>query len=108
MTLSQSFEHKIKSAYNQADKAGRNILSIVIETVRRFDQAQGAEAAAGWEIITLGFTWYLGSGLVQYELVYGSLGTIVGLMFWIYLGSLITLFGAHLTATLSQQKVSSQ
>jgi len=65
----------------------------------------GAMAAAtGWELITIGFTWYLGSGFVQYELVYGSLGTIIGLMFWIYLGSLVSLFGAHLAAAVAKKK----
>jgi membrane protein len=47
-------------------------------------------ATAGWELATNGFAFYLSSGLASYELVYGSLGTIVGLMFWIYLGSLVT------------------
>jgi len=37
---------------------------------------------------------------VQYELVYGSLSTVVALMFWIYLISSITLFGAHLSAVI--------
>ncbi|MBN1995144.1 MAG: YihY/virulence factor BrkB family protein [Anaerolineae bacterium] len=60
-------------------------------------------ATTGWELATNGFAFFLSSGLASYELVYGSLGTIVGLMFWIYLGSLITLFGAHLTATITQR-----
>jgi membrane protein len=55
-------------------------------------------AALGWEAITAAFTWYLKSGLAQYELVYGSLGTLVALIFWIYLSSWIALFGAHLSA----------
>jgi len=42
----------------------------------------------------------LSRGLVRYELVYGSLGTIVGLMFWIYLISTITIFCAHLSAVI--------
>jgi membrane protein len=63
-------------------------------------------ATTGWELATNGFSFYLSSGLASYELVYGSLGTIVGLMFWIYLGSLVTLFGAHLTATISQRHYS--
>jgi membrane protein len=59
-------------------------------------------AASGWEILTSGFTWYLGSGLAQYELVYGSLGAVVALMFYIYLSSWILLFGAHLSAAIKQ------
>jgi membrane protein len=59
-------------------------------------------AASGWEILTSGFTWYLGSGLAQYELVYGSLGAVVALMFYIYMSSWILLFGAHLSAAIKQ------
>lgn len=44
------------------------------------------------------FSWYLSVGLANYELVYGSLGTIVALMFLIYILAWITLFGAHLAA----------
>jgi membrane protein len=59
-------------------------------------------AASGWEIVTSGFSWYLGSGLAQYELIYGSLGTVVALMFYIYLISWILLFGAHLSAAIKK------
>jgi membrane protein len=59
-------------------------------------------AASAWEIVTSGFTWYLGSGLAQYELIYGSLGTVVAFMFYIYLSSWILLFGAHLSAAIKQ------
>jgi membrane protein len=58
--------------------------------------------ALGWEVITAGFTFYLSSGLANYELVYGSLGTIVALMFWIYLSSYIILFSAYLSASVQQ------
>ncbi|MBN1485814.1 MAG: YihY/virulence factor BrkB family protein [Chloroflexia bacterium] len=57
-------------------------------------------AATAWQIATSGFTLYLGSRLARYELIYGSLWTIVVLMFWIYISSLITLFGAHLCAAI--------
>lgn len=50
------------------------------------------------------FSWYLGSGLERYELVYGSLSTIVVLMFWIYFTSWITLWGAHLTGAVSRRE----
>lgn len=57
-------------------------------------------SAAGWQTITKLFTWLLQQGLVRYELVYGSLGTVVALMFWLYLISSITLLGAHLSAVI--------
>jgi membrane protein len=61
-------------------------------------------ATPAGEIATSGFSWYLSSGIVQYELVYGSLGTVVALMLWIYIGVLITLFGAHLSAAVTRYK----
>ena len=57
-------------------------------------------ASVGWELAKGGFNWYLSSGLVRYELVYGSLGTVVALLFWIYISAMITLFGAHLSAVI--------
>ncbi len=59
-------------------------------------------AASLWEIATGGFTWYVGSGLARYEIIYGSLGAVVALMFYIYLTSWIVLFGAHLTAAIKK------
>lgn len=53
-----------------------------------------------------GFTYYIGSGLARYDVIYGSLGAIVALMFWIYLGSWIILFGAHLGAAIAEKKSS--
>jgi membrane protein len=61
-------------------------------------------AGIAWEVLTSAFTWYLGSGLANYQAVYGSLGTIVGLLTWIYLSAWITLFGAHISAVLSQHQ----
>jgi membrane protein len=59
-------------------------------------------AAFAWEATASAFTWYLSSGLARYELVYGSLGAVVALMFWIYISSLITLLGAYLSAAINQ------
>lgn len=59
-------------------------------------------AAMGWQIAAEGFTWYVSSGLVNFELAYGSLATVVALLLWIYLSGLITLLGAHLTAAVDR------
>jgi membrane protein len=59
-----------------------------------------ALSAISWQAVTKIFTWVLAKGFLQYELVYGSLGTVVALMFWIYLISAITLFGAHLSVAI--------
>ena len=68
-------------------------------------------ATLGTIMVSIGFGWYLGSGLSNYNLVYGSLGAIVALLFWIYLVSIIILFGAHLSAAiahLTRLKIKSQ
>lgn len=57
-------------------------------------------ASIAWKAATAGFSWYLGSSFGQYQLVYGSLGAIVAFLFLIYIISLITLFGAHLSAAI--------
>ncbi|MGC9468665.1 MAG: YihY/virulence factor BrkB family protein [Anaerolineae bacterium] len=59
-------------------------------------------AAIAWEVAKVLITEYLSSSLVNYELVYGSLGSVVALLFWIYISSTITLFSAHLTAEIDQ------
>lgn len=59
-------------------------------------------ASIVWEGLKVGFTWYLGSGLASYEVVYGSLSTVVVLMFWIYLSGVVILFGAHLCASIDK------
>lgn len=60
-------------------------------------------AAISWQLATRLFTYLLQAGFVRYELVYGSLGAVVAMMFWIYLISLITIFGAHLSAVIEMK-----
>jgi membrane protein len=63
----------------------------------------GLVAGLIWDLLNSGFAWYLSSGLVQYNLVYGSVGTIVALLFWIYLSGTITLIGVHLAASIHNE-----
>jgi len=60
-------------------------------------------ATLGWEIAKRAFAWYLDAGLASYRLVYGSLGTVIALMFWLYLSAWIALLGAHITAAAGQR-----
>ncbi|MGD8398604.1 MAG: YihY/virulence factor BrkB family protein [Anaerolineae bacterium] len=60
--------------------------------------------AIAWQIVANAFAWYVGSGLARYRLVYGSLGAVVALMFWLYLGSWIIIFGAHLSAAIGRHR----
>jgi membrane protein len=57
-------------------------------------------ASLAWKTVTTGFTWYLSSSFGRYQLIYGSLGATVAFLFLIYIISLITLFGAHLSAAI--------
>lgn len=57
-------------------------------------------ASIAVDLVTAALTWYLSSGWARYNLVYGSLGAVVALMFWIYLLSVIVLFGAHLSSAI--------
>jgi YihY family inner membrane protein len=56
----------------------------------------------GWELASRIFSWLLNLGFIRYEVIYGSIGTILALMFWIYLICYITLIGAHLIAVLEE------
>lgn len=58
-----------------------------------------------WEMLNNAFTWYLSSGLDQYRLVYGSVGTVVALLFWVYLTGTIAVLGAHITASIQAAMV---
>lgn len=62
----------------------------------------GGVVTVGWEVIRIGFTSFLSSGVLRYDLVYGSLAAVVALQFWIYLGATILLFGAYLCEAIQQ------
>jgi membrane protein len=55
-----------------------------------------------WEITSAAFAWYIASGLVYYDLLYGSLTVITVHMLWFYLNSQILLFGAYLSSAIAQ------
>jgi membrane protein len=73
---------------------------------RRASLFGGLIAGVAWVLLNNGFAWYLSSVLNQYQLVYGSLGPLVAVWFWVYLAATIVLIGAHLTASIqtSRQK----
>ncbi len=67
-----------------------------IITLRRARVVGALVAAVLWEVVTRLLTWAVGSGLANYQLVYGSLGSIIALLFWLYWTGHILFFGAHL------------
>lgn len=61
-------------------------------------------ATIGFELAKKGFGWYLTSGFYRQALVYGSLGTVIALMLWIYVSALVILFGAHISAAIGHRR----
>ncbi|MFN3936680.1 MAG: YihY/virulence factor BrkB family protein [Gemmobacter sp.] len=59
-------------------------------------------AAIGLVIVSMGFAWYT-STFAGYGETYGSLGTIVAVMMWIWLSSIIVIVGAELNAETEHQ-----
>jgi membrane protein len=54
-------------------------------------------AALAFEAVKFGFAIYL-ANFTNYDVVYGSLGGVIALLFWVYLTANIMLFGAEITA----------
>jgi len=59
-------------------------------------------ATTAWNAANFFFSWYLSRGLAQYRFVYGSLGSLVAFVFWIYITNTIILIGAHISAAIAQ------
>lgn len=67
-------------------------------TVRLEYLAPGAlVAAVGFQVATQGFSVYV-ANIANYDVVYGSLGGVVALLFWVYVSANIMLFGAEVAA----------
>lgn len=58
-------------------------------------------ATIAWEATKAVFIWYIRGNFTGYQVIYGSLGTLVVLLFWIYIASCIILLGAHLGAAMA-------
>ena len=69
---------------------------------RRAAVITGIIAAVALELLNNILSWLLRTGMIEYQLVYGSLGTIVALLFYVYLVATLVLIGAHLTASINQ------
>ncbi|KEP70340.1 ribonuclease BN [Thioclava dalianensis] len=57
-------------------------------------------ATAVWGLSSLGLTFYL-SNFGSYNKLYGSIGAVIALLFWLYLSALSVLLGAALNAELN-------
>lgn len=59
-------------------------------------------ATALWLIVSAGFSYYV-AHFADYDRIYGSLGAVVVLLFWLYLSFYIVLLGAEINAELELQ-----
>ena len=69
---------------------------------KRWVSVGAVAATAGWVVVSLGLSVYF-SGFADFNKIYGSLGAIIGLMFWMYANAFIVLLGAELNASLELQ-----
>ncbi len=59
-------------------------------------------AALAWLGVSSLFSWYLGN-FANYNATYGALGTVVGLMMWMWLSIIVVLVGAALNSEVEHQ-----
>jgi membrane protein len=59
-------------------------------------------AASAWLLLTLAFSFYV-TRITDYNATYGSLGTIILLLTWIYLSAYALIFGAELNSEIEHQ-----
>lgn len=59
-------------------------------------------AALVWLLASLGFSYYV-SNIANYDRMYGSLGAVIILLFWLYISFYIVLLGAEINAQLELQ-----
>ena len=58
-------------------------------------------ATTGFEILKNVFVWFIGNSSI-YSTIYGSVGSIVVVLVWVYVSSIILLFGSTITSRISQ------
>ncbi len=61
-----------------------------------------ALAAIGWIAVSILFSWYA-AHFGSYNKTYGSLGAVIGFMFWLWLSTIVVLLGAELDAEMEHQ-----
>ena len=78
------------------------IYRVVPNTRMRWRSAAIAGLTAGllWEAAKRGFTYYLLTPGANYGQIYGQIGGIISLVFWIYYSSVILVLGAELASVL--------
>jgi membrane protein len=77
------------------------IYRVVPNTRMRWRATAVAGLVAGvlWELAKRGFTYYL-ARYASYDQIYGPIGGVIGLVFWLYYSSVILVLGAELASVL--------
>jgi len=63
-----------------------------------------AFAAIAWLVSSALLSWYL-ANFAHYDATYGSLGAGIGMMMWMWISSIVILFGAQLNSEIEHQTV---
>ena len=61
-----------------------------------------AAAAFLWMAGSAAFSWYL-NNVARLDVTYGSLGTVIGFMLWVWFSVMVVLIGAELNAEIEHQ-----
>jgi len=69
----------------------------------KFITAGAAVATICMILVTVGFSWFV-NNFGNYNKIYGSIGTLIIVMLWLYLNSLIILIGFELNANIDFAK----
>jgi membrane protein len=59
-------------------------------------------AAVAWLVASALLSWYL-ANFANYDATYGSLGAAIGFMMWLWISSIVILFGAELNSEIEHQ-----
>jgi membrane protein len=59
-------------------------------------------AAVAWLVASALLSWYL-ANFANYDATYGSLGAAIGLMMWLWISTIVILFGAELNSEIEHQ-----
>ena len=61
-------------------------------------------ATTVWILASLGFSYYVSKFFENYDRMYGSLGAVIVLLFWLYISFFIVLLGAEINAVLELEE----
>ncbi len=71
-----------------------------------------SEAAWGALVVTLAwavtsslFSWYIGSGAANFDVIFGPLSALAVLMLWLYFNSMFIVLGAHISAAVGRRNM---